>query len=136
MPQPSIGLYDERQAVKRLPQLHNIERKDADKNRAVALKTGTDNKPVETAQNGQKKLTPKLTPFLTPTAYSGRNRSATVGNEQDNLKENSKNDNCLNSEQLGIKKDSLALAVVGENVMGRGGFEPPTHGFSVRCSTN
>jgi hypothetical protein len=20
--------------------------------------------------------------------------------------------------------------------MGRGGFEPPTHGFSVRCSTN
>jgi len=25
---------------------------------------------------------------------------------------------------------------VGENEMGRGGFEPPTHGFSVLCSTN
>ena len=24
----------------------------------------------------------------------------------------------------------------GINKMGRGGFEPPTHGFSVRCSTN
>jgi len=24
----------------------------------------------------------------------------------------------------------------GKNEMGRGGFEPPTHGFSVRCSTN
>jgi hypothetical protein len=22
------------------------------------------------------------------------------------------------------------------DVMGRGGLEPPTHGFSVRCSTN
>jgi len=22
------------------------------------------------------------------------------------------------------------------NKMGRGGLEPPTHGFSVRCSTN
>jgi len=25
---------------------------------------------------------------------------------------------------------------MGEREMGRGGFEPPTHGFSVRCSTN
>src|SRR5262245_12797544 len=24
----------------------------------------------------------------------------------------------------------------GKNQMGRGGVEPPTHGFSVRCSTN
>ena len=24
----------------------------------------------------------------------------------------------------------------GSGEMGRGGFEPPTHGFSVRCSTN
>jgi len=25
---------------------------------------------------------------------------------------------------------------MGESVMGRGGIEPPTHGFSVRCSTD
>jgi len=131
-----IGLYDERRAIEKLPQLHNSDGKDAGKNRAVALKTGTDNKPVETAQNGSKELTLKLTPFLTPTAYSVCNRSATVGNERDDFQENNENDNCLNSEQLGIKKDSLTLAVVGENQMGRGGFEPPTHGFSVRCSTN
>ena len=57
---------------------------------------------------------------------------ATVGNEQDNFPKNNENDNYLNSEQLGIKKDSLALAVVGDNEMGRDGIEPPTHGFSVR----
>ena len=106
------------------------------KNRAVALKTGTDNKLVETAQNGSKELTPKWTPFLTPTAYSVCNQPATVGNERDNFQENGENDNCLNSGQLGIKKDSLSLVVVGENKMGRGGIEPPTHGFSVRCSTD
>ena len=131
-----IGLYDERRAIEKLPQLHNAGSKDAEKKRAVALKTGTNNKPVETAQNESKELTPKLTPFLTPTAYSGCNRSVTVGNEQDNFQKNNENDNCLNDGQLGIKKDSLALAVVGKNRMGRSGFEPPTHGFSVRCSTN
>jgi hypothetical protein len=29
------------------------------------------------------------------------------------------------------KKDNLALAVTGKKEMGRGGIEPPTHGFSV-----
>jgi len=131
-----IGLYDERRAVEKLPQLHSSVGKDVEKKRAVAQWTGTDDRPVDATQNSPEKLTPKLTPFLTPTAYSGFNRSATVGNEQDNFQENGKNDNCLNGEQLGIKKDSLALAVVGGNKMGRGGIEPPTHGFSVRCSTD
>ncbi|MCX5635478.1 MAG: hypothetical protein NTW55_06560, partial [Planctomycetota bacterium] len=54
-----IGLYDERRAIEKLPQLHNSDGKDAGNNRAVALKTGTDNKPVEPAQNGSKELTPK-----------------------------------------------------------------------------
>lgn len=95
-----IGLYDERRAIEKMPQLHNTNEKDLEKNQAVALKTGTDNKPVETAQNGSKELTPKWTPFLTPTAYSVCNQSATVGNEQDNFQENGKNDNCLNTSQL------------------------------------
>ena len=127
-----IGLYDERRAIEKLPQLHNDNSKDAGENRAVALKTGTDDRPVNAVQNGSKKLTQKLT----PTAFPACNQSATVGNEQDNIQENSENGNCLNSGDLGIKKDSLAMAVMGENQMGRSGFEPPTHGFSVRCSTN
>ncbi len=127
-----IGLHDERRAVEKLPQLHNIDGKDAGKNLAVALRTGTDDKPVKAAQNSPKELTPKLTPFLTPAGFSGCNQSATFGNEQGGFQEIGKNDNCLNSGKLGTEKDSLALAVMGERKMGRGGFEPPTHGFSVR----
>jgi len=131
-----IGLYDERRAIERLPQLHNTDNKKSERNRAVAQRTGTDDRPVDVVQKGSKELTRKLTPFLTPTAFSGCNRSAAIGNKQGNHKENNKNDNCLNSGELGIKKDSLSLAVTGKKEMGRGGFEPPTHGFSVRCSTN
>jgi len=119
----------ESEAVAKLPNLSLSSRK---KQKA----TGTDGRSLESTQKRSEKLTPKLTPFLTPTAYSGCNRSSVVGNEQNNFKENSENDNCLNSEELGIKKDSLALAVTEKSEMGRGGIEPPTHGFSVRCSTD
>jgi len=130
-----IGLFDERQGVDKMPLLPSIgsNEKNIQSGKAVALKTGTDNKPVEAVQDGSKELTTKLTPFLTPTAFSGCNQSETIGNEQDNFQENGENDNCLNGGQLGTKKDSLSSAVVGKNGMGRGGFEPPTHGFSVRC---
>jgi hypothetical protein len=42
-----------------------------------------------------------------------------------------KTDQTLNMNQLGIKKalKSSGLVVIS-------GLEPPTHGFSVRCSTN
>ena len=127
-----IGLYDERRAIEKLPQLHNIDNKNSERNRAVAQRIGTDDKPLESTQNRSE----KLTPFLTPTAYPACNRSSAIGNEQNNFQENESNDNCLDGGKLGIKKDSLSLAVTGEKAMGRSGFEPPTHGFSVRCSTN
>ncbi len=59
-----IGLHDERRAVEKLPQLHNIDGKDAEKNQAVALKTGTDDKPVKAAQNSPRRLTPVMRPSL------------------------------------------------------------------------
>jgi hypothetical protein len=30
----------------------------------------------------------------------------------------------------------LTTDIIGDYVVARGGIEPPTHGFSVRCSTN
>jgi hypothetical protein len=118
--------------VEKLPQLHNTDNKKSEMNRAVAKRTGTDDKPLRSTQNRSEKLTPKWTPFLTPSAFSESDRMETLGNEQDDHKENSENDNCLNSGQLGVKKDNLSLNVTGKKEMGRGGFEPPTHGFSVR----
>ena len=127
-----IGLHDERRAVENLPKLHNPDQKG----RAVALKTGTDDKPVEHAENGQEKLTPKLTPFSTPTAFSEKNQSATIGNEQGSSQEKYNTDNYSEDKHLDNEDDRLATVGVGENEMGRGGFEPPTQGFSVPRSTN
>jgi hypothetical protein len=131
-----IGLYDERRAIERLPQLYNTDDKKTEKNQAVALRTGTDNKPVGVRQNSSEKLTQKLTPKSTPTAFSGCNRMETFGNEQSNSQKNANEDNCLISGELDKESNHLATVVTGEKEMGRGGFEPPTHGFSVRCSTN
>ena len=127
-----IGLNDERRAVENLPELHSPNANS----RAVALKTGTDDMPVEHAEKGQEKLTPKLTPFLTPTAFSGYDGLATAGNEQGNCQEEDNTDNYSDDKHLDNEDDRLATVGVGENEMGRGGFEPPTQGFSVPCSTS
>jgi len=66
----------------------------------MARSTGTDNESVDIAQQGLE----KLTVFLTPVALSGNNRSAAVGNEQSDYKENGNIDNCLDSRKLDKKK--------------------------------
>ena len=78
----------------------------------------------------------KLTPKLTPTAFSGCNESATVGNEQDNFSKNNENDNCLNAGQLGITKDGLTLAVTGKKEKPTVGFEPTTTGLQNLVPTS
>ena len=93
-------------------------------------------RPLDVAQDDPEKLTPKLTPFSTHTAFPDNKQSASLGNERDNLQENDNNDNRLNSGELGKESNHLATAGTGANEMGRGGLEPPTRGFSVRCSTN
>ena len=89
---------------------------------------------IDTPQNNQKELTPKLTPFLTYSAFSGCNQSTTNGNEQSNTKENNNDDNCLNKDKLDSKRDDLSLAVIGENPTRPAGLEPATFGFEVRDS--
>jgi hypothetical protein len=36
----------------------------------------------------------------------------------------------------GAERFGKALIFIDKKVVPRGGIEPPTHGFSVRCSTN
>ncbi len=83
------------------------------------------------AENGSKKLTPKLT----PTAYPECSRLASLGNEQSSLSKSSERDNSFDSGILDSESLQLSTVGMGETVMGRGGVEPPTRGFSVRCST-
>ena len=79
----------ESEAVAGLPDL-SLPRKV--KQKAVA--TGTDDRQVHDVHNGSEKLTLKLTPKSTPTAFSGCNKSATVGNTQGALQKNGNMDNC------------------------------------------
>ena len=119
----------ESEAVAKLPDLSLPSSK-----RQKAVATGTDNMVVDAAQNSQKELTRKLTPKLTPAAFSGCDRSATVGNEQSNIKENDNDDNCLDNGKLDSKRDDLSLAVNSEKASRPAGLEPATFGFEVRDS--
>ncbi len=98
----------------------------------LAVETGTDDKLVEATQNDLNQLTPKLTPFWIPTAFSGCNDSATVGTQQSDIKANSNDYNCLDNGKLDNKKSCLSLAVIGKKQMRPTGIEPVTFGFEVR----
>ncbi len=112
----------ESEAIEGLPDLSLPSRQSQQ-----ARATGTD---------GSEKWTPKWTPELTLPAYSGCDRSSPFGSEQSKADKNDSSHNCRVSEKLDAESHHLATAGMGESEMGRGGFEPPTHGFSVRCSTN
>ena len=99
-----------------------------------ALATGTDGKLVDSAQNCSEKLTPKLTPFLTPTAFSGCDRSATIGSEQGKTRETARSDKCSNRGKLGNKSDRLSANDTDKNATRPTGFEPATSGSTVRYS--
>jgi len=119
----------ESEAIAGLPDL-SLPGKDSKK----AVATGTDNESVDTVQNSPEKWTPKRTPFLTPTAFTGCNQSATVGNESDNLQENGSNDKGLNSRELSNKKNSLSATDTDKKQILPRGFEPLTFGSVDRCS--
>ncbi len=55
----------------------------------------------------------QLTPFLTPTAFSGCNPFATIGNEQSNSEGEDAFANAINSGHLGKQSDRLATVGVG-----------------------
>ena len=105
-----------------------------------SLATGTDNRPVNAAQNGSEKLTPKLTPFLTPTAFSGCNRSAAIGTGEGTVEgttqQITQSYKRSNRGKLGIENDGLSANDIDENATEGGGFEPPVpqgyNGFQDR----
>ena len=99
-----------------------------------ALATGTDGRPLNAILNWSDQLTPKSTPKLTPTAFSGCNRSATVGTTQGNTGETLRSDKCSNRGKLVNKGYSLSANDTDKRVTRPTGFEPATTGSTVRYS--
>ena len=70
-----IGLYDERTALDSLPKLPGLDGKRDNENKAVAVKTGTDDMPVGTDKSAYKPAYKKLA----KNAYSDNNWSSSFG---------------------------------------------------------
>ncbi len=99
-----------------------------------AVATGTDSKSVENLEGKTAKWTPKWTPFLTPSAYSGCDRSAAVGNGHDKTPKNNSGHNCRESEKLDTESNRLAMVGTGEKEKPTVGFEPTTTGLQNQSS--
>ena len=90
--------------------------------------------PLHYSPDGSEELTPKLTPFFTPTAFSGCDQAATIGNRQSICQEGTLRGNCLGEQKLGNENDTLSANVIENNQARPAGLEPATFGFEVRRS--
>ena len=97
-----IRLHDEREAVRRLPDLSLPDKSQGH------VATGTDGKFVD---SGSETLTPNLTPQLTPTAYSGCNQSATDVNSLSAGLGKEPNHKCQRRSELDIESNQLSVSV-------------------------
>jgi len=119
----------ESEAVAGLPDL-SLPSKESKK----AVATGTDNRPVDTVQNGSEKLTLKLTPFLTHSAFSGCNQLA--ADVHSSSAKSGKAEGCkrLQGGKLSSKREGMSLGVTDEKKTRLEGLEPPTSGSVDRRS--
>ena len=81
-----------------------------------------------------KELTPKWTPYLTPTAYSGCDKLSMNGKTQDDLTENPLDGNCLSDSELSNESDSLSSTDNGKNELRPAGLEPAAFGLGNQRS--
>jgi len=102
-----IGLYDERAALDKLPELPNIDKNKSETERAVTRKTGTDNLPVT---EGKSVYKPVYKEFAKK-AFPDTSRSLPVGTPkalhcQSEVKK-SDVDKALSIDELGVNSDSM-----------------------------
>ena len=83
---------------------------------------------IGVAQNDPKELPRKLT----PTAYSGCNRPAPVGNKQINFIENGNDDNCLQDGKLSTGSKQLSMAVIDKKTPPSQVLQTVGKGCSIR----
>ncbi len=115
----------EAQAIRSLPDLSTVTGKQQ---RA----TGTDEQIADADGRTSAAWTPKWTPDLTPTAYSGCNGLSSIGTVQPRGTERTTNHKGMNSKDLGTRTDRLASTVITGRELRPEGLEPPTIGSEDR----
>jgi len=113
-----IGLYDERAALEKLPDLPNIKGRDK-RQSAIALKSGTDDLPMSANESAYKPAYKKLA----KNAYFDSNQPATdVTSENQQAcigRENADSNNALSDRQLGNAIDKMSLSDSDRKITGR-----------------
>jgi hypothetical protein len=118
----------ESDAVENLPDLSFTDASE----RNVA--TGTDGKATDTDSRTEQPLTPQWTPEWTPTAFSGKHRLTSIGNETSKSGAVGVSSKTGQQKTLDTKSDSLSPTVADEDETRPAGLEPATFGFEVRDS--
>jgi len=106
-----IGLYDERAAINSLPALPGLDGAKIGENKAVALKTGTDDLAVKTDRSAYKPAYKKLT----KNADFECDRSSFVGIEQERRRESAESCKSLELLVLGNESNQLSTSDMGKN---------------------
>ena len=104
-----IGLYDERAAIDSLPALPGLDGDKVGENKAVALKTGTDNLVVKSDESAYKPAYKKLT----KNTYSDNNQSSSFDIKRAEKQESVENGKSLEMVTLGSGSNQLSTPDTG-----------------------
>ncbi len=104
-----IGLYDERAAIDSLPALPGLDGDKVGENKAVALKTGTDNLVVKSDESAYKPAYKKLT----KNTYSDNNQSSSFDIKRAEKQESVENRKSLETVTLGSESNQLSTPDTG-----------------------
>ncbi len=116
-----IGLFDERAALDSLPELPSLdESKNHRSNKAVALKTGTDDLPAMNDKSAYKPAYKKLT----KNAYFDKSRLSANVNKSNNVGGIVESDKSLSTGMLGSENNQMSLPDTDKNKRSRRDSNP------------
>jgi len=120
-----IGISDERRALEKMPTVAGTDRQS---NKAVALRTGTDDKPLRPDGSAYKPAYKKLA----KNAFSGFDKSAAVGTSKHESRKKANDCKPLHGGTLSTESTSLSRIDTPEKTKAAAGFEPANNGFANR----
>jgi len=120
-----IGISDERRALDKMPTLTSPT---TESNRSAALKTGTDDMPINEARGAYKRAYKKLT----KNAYCDSASISSVVNNPESNRKSGEDSKSLSDRALGSKRNQISPPVIRQKQQAAAGFEPANNGFANR----